>query len=298
MSIKIGLLGPEGSFTHQALLKYLKTYHLRKKVEIISIDMNNKLLDAQTFNKIDKALIPMGDTLQGRIEKNFDYLFEQRLFVNCEVKLPVRLMLAVPPKSDNIKKIYATSEAFQYALKHIKELSGKQSTRIKTVEVKTEQEGLKYLRRTNTSAVIISPSSAKKDSSIKIMNDNFVDKRGKREVIISFYLVSKNPEVPKKEKGKKYHTLIAITPNTDRPGLLRDISSIISIYNVNMTDIFSRPAIEPLAETDESKMFYIIMEGHIMSDIFQTHILEGIRSILQHNEEQKSFHFLGCYETC
>ena len=112
-----------------------------------------------------------------------------------------------------------------------------------------------------------------------------------------YFGVSSEPAVPRKIKRRKYKILTAITPHNDRPGLLRDISSVMGIYRVNMTDIFSRPAAEVFLRNRDAKMFYIIMEGHIMDDIFQTHILEGIKSILQHTETHPSFRFLGCYET-
>jgi prephenate dehydratase len=112
----------------------------------------------------------------------------------------------------------------------------------------------------------------------------------------TYFVISPEPAVPPRDKNREYKILVAITPHNDRPGLLRDISSVISIYRVNMTDIFSRPAVEPSLKKKDAKMFYIIMEGHIMDDIFQSHILEGIKSILEHSEQFPSFRFLGCYE--
>lgn len=111
-----------------------------------------------------------------------------------------------------------------------------------------------------------------------------------------YFVISPEPAVPPRAKNREYRILVAITPHNDRPGLLRDISSVVGIYKVNMTDIFSRPAVEPSLKKKDAKMFYIIMEGHIMDDIFQSHILEGIKSILEHSEKFPSFRFLGCYE--
>lgn len=111
---------------------------------------------------------------------------------------------------------------------------------------------------------------------------------------MKWFLVSRDPDVPERREGHSYLTFVAITPHYDRPGLLRDLSSIISIYDVNMTDIFSRPSVSREDALNHAKMFYIVMEGHIMSDVFQSHILQGIRTILNHSEEKKSFHFLGC----
>ncbi len=199
----IGFTGKNNNDIHNALKKYLQ----KQKDKIRPFKKTEQLIDSVATGGIQKAILLMGDTLHGRAEKNFDFLYKNHLFVNNAIKIPA-----------------------------------------------------------------------------------------KNKSIQNYYIISKNPDVPEKKGNKNYHTLIAITPHHDRPGLLRDLSSIISIYNVNMTDIFSRPAIEPGSAKRDAKMFYIIMEGHIMSDTFQTHILEGIKSILQHSDSHNSFRFMGCYE--
>ncbi len=223
MTIRYGYTGDEKSSAHRALVSYLEKNDLLKISEVVSFERSSHMIKALSGSEINKAIFITSDTMNGRLEKNFDSLYENRFFVNGEVSI----------------------------LSQGEEVSC-----------------------------------------------NIIDNEGlQKEILINFFIISKAPDVPKKKDGANYHTLIAITPHNDRPGLLRDISSVVGIYNVNMTDIFSRPALETTSDKVDSKMFYIIMEGHIMDDTFQTHILDGIKNILGHSETQRSFRFLGCYET-
>ncbi len=195
--MKIGCIDKK---SQKAATKYT---NLRKaQAHTVVFTNRNEAFSSLASKEIDLAVIEAEDSVHGRIEENFDYLYKERFYVNSEIKV----------------------------------------------------------------------SST------------------------TYFVISADPAVPPRDSGKKYKILVAITPHNDRPGLLRDISSVISIYRVNMTDIFSRPAVEPTLKKKDAKMFYIIMEGHIMDDIFQSHILEGIKSIIGHSEQFPSFRFLGCYE--
>lgn len=291
-----GYAGEKGDYAYMALNRYLGKHNLTDKVEVRDYKGSVQLLDALKENEIDKAIILTGDTLRGRVEKSFDYLYERALFVNGEIKLPVQLALVSCGDESRIKKVIVTSQSLNYITEHIQALSKRSQIEVEVVESNREIDCMEKSEKGDESAAVIMADSLDSKSSLTIIDNDFADKRGNNEILLNFFIISSNPYVPAEAKGRACNALVAITPHNDRPGLLRDLSSVISIYKVNMTDIFSRPAIEAGPDKTDAKMFYIIMEGHIMSDIFQTHILPGIKAILQHSENRQSFRFLGCYE--
>ncbi len=51
--------------------------------------------------------------------------------------------------------------------------------------------------------------------------------------------------------------MLAITPPTDRPGLLADVLSLFAFVELNFAKIHSRPALEDINVDIEPQMFYV-----------------------------------------
>lgn len=70
MMMKIGYLGPKGSFTYSAVTSYFKNG------EWISYDSLINLIDAQLNKEITYAMVPIENSIEGSVLPTLDHVYE------------------------------------------------------------------------------------------------------------------------------------------------------------------------------------------------------------------------------
>jgi prephenate dehydratase len=76
--------------------------------------------------------------------------------------------------------------------------------------------------------------------------------------------------------AKQYLTMIAVTPQVDRSGLLAEILNQVAYYNLNSAKIHSRPALDDISTDLDPQMFYLELMCH-KSDPDFIHCIHAIR---------------------
>ena len=94
----IGYLGPEGSFTHQALSAYLEK--IKKKEEILSFQTISQVIDSVNSGKIQKGMLPVENSIEGGVGETLDALIRasQKVTINHEVIIPIEHCLITRTK--------------------------------------------------------------------------------------------------------------------------------------------------------------------------------------------------------
>ncbi|PIU76215.1 hypothetical protein COS75_00135 [Candidatus Pacearchaeota archaeon CG06_land_8_20_14_3_00_35_12] len=236
-------LGPEGTYTEQAAIRYNPS---SKRIPLPSID--------DVFNSIvrktDLGIVPIENIIEGPVTETLSALLEYEGKVNIVDMniLPIQHAIGVLPGHEKIKSIISKDQALKQCSNYIKEkhqgaeLTAKPSTAAAIKEI-AEQK----IR--DTAAIGDERTLRKYNLEILDKNIGNVKNNKTKFAILGRYIA---------EKTGRDATSIVVYPHKDRIGLLDDMTKIISKqYRINMTSFQSRP------DTRGGYRFFIELEGHI-----------------------------------
>lgn len=248
---KIAYLGPHGTFTEEALNKFVKdTEKIEKKpyntvVEVIkSVDRGHA----------DEGLVPIENSIEGSVNITLDVLtFESEAKIIGEVTIPVRHSLIGKKniKFKDIKKIISHPHATAQCRKFL-------STNLKDAEIiaaNSTAEAVKILKKENDNVAAIGTKIAAKIYGLEVIENDIEDNKGNKTRFV--FIGSKIQ--PKTGNDK---TSIVCFLKEDRPGSLYNILREFARRNINLTRLESRPAKKNLGDY----VFMIDLDGHLHDD--------------------------------
>lgn len=79
------------------------------------------VFDAVLSNKVEVGVVPVENSLAGKVTEVVDLLDDDRLEITDRIRLPVRQMLVAPPGTElsSIRKIYSHEKAFEQCRKFL-----------------------------------------------------------------------------------------------------------------------------------------------------------------------------------
>jgi len=240
--MKIAILGPEGTFSHEAVIKY------DKKASILFRDTIRDVFSSVNTGDADLGIVPIENSIAGTVGPTLDCLVEFGLKIKAEWILHISHNLVGLGKIGDINVLYIHPQTYEQCELFIKKYLPKAEI------IQTASNG--------KSAEIISKSKDKKDASItpKIAVDIYKLKVLKKDVQDHKFNVTRFVVIGKSDSKKTGYdrTSIAIYPQIDRPGLLYEIIGQFAKRNINLTKIESRPSKGKLGDY----IFYIDFQGH------------------------------------
>ncbi len=269
--MNVGYLGPRGTFTEQAAKIMLP---------------NEKLIPYHTFaealkdvddGKISAGVVPIENSIEGIVNSTVDALiFDVDLNIQKLLVLPINQCFIAKKGADlkSIKKIYSHPHAIPQCKKYLAE----NYPDADTIAVSSTAEAIKFAANSDENIAAIGNSAAAElygldviDEAIQDTNDNFT----------MFILVSKNKN-HEYITGKKV-TLCFSTEN--KPGELYKLLDIFSIFNINMSKIYSRPM-------KNKPMEYVFFIDIDIDDNI-TDVFDALKLI---KRKTTFFKNLGCYD--
>lgn len=247
MTIKIGYLGPKGTFTKLAVDSAFNGEH---KVDFQTIP---QCVDAVNNGDIDIAVVPIENAIEGTVHITIDYLVHQvRLPIFAEIVVPIEQNLLV---SDNftgdihrIKEVHSHSHAIaqcqQYLHKQLPEAS------------------VHYTNSTGGAAALISEKAdptiaaignvlAAKEYGLRILEDNIHDFENNHTRFVVLAKDEKLVHIHHEKSTEK--TSLLITLPEDKAGVLHQVLSAFAWRKMNLSKIESRPM-----KTGLGNYFFII----------------------------------------
>ncbi len=239
----LGVLGPQGSYSHEALIKYYR------KFQPVFFDSLLEIINNVSSGKIHEALLPLENSLGGTVFESLDGIYYNNLRIVDERILDIRHTIAglrKDTKPQDIKYIYSHPQALkqcaQYIHKHYPyaKLIGTESTSSAFKQISDEQL---------VHALAIGPKLCAKIYGLAIIKENIQDTNNNQTL---FVIVTKDKIKPKKLP----FVFMVIHPKKDKPGLLHDVLTLFKEKNINLLKLESRPAKDNLG----SYIFYIKAE--------------------------------------
>ncbi len=265
---KVGYLGPEGTFSNEAVLKVSDS-----SSSIIPFDGIWDIFEALVSDEIDEAVLPIENSTEGSVSITLDALNKFDLKIRAELYLPIKHNLLVQKGKtlSDIHVICSHSQALAQCRNYLNKLS------IPVHSMPSTSNAARYVMDLSSAAAIGNEILSRKYN-LEILERNIQDYENN---VTRFVVVSGSDM---EEVCSNSKTSIIISLNGDRPGGLYEILEILALNNVNLTRIESRPSKQGIGKY----IFFIDFEGHRN----ETHIRKTLDLI---EEKVKFFKILGSY---
>ncbi len=242
MTIKVGYLGPRGSFSEEAVFKY------DKEAEAVPFQTIDEIFEALGKKEIGKGVLPVENSFEGAINSTIDNLIlEEKLCIENELLLKIKHCL-LGPKGSCLKKIqtiYSHPQALAQCRKFLKEFKKEFISCNSTAEASQL-----VAEKNNLSLAAIAGERAATLYGLEILKSDLQESKNN---VTRFLVVGRREN---KRSGRDKTAIVFITKN--EPGSLVRILEVFDVLGINMTCIISRPSKKLLGEYS----FFVEIEGH------------------------------------
>ncbi len=257
--LRIGYLGPAGSFSHTAsMLKFGQSVEYEPLADITSI------FDEVSKGHCDLGLAPVENTMGGGVIETLDALIDSNVKVCAEVLMAIHHSLLGNCSLEEIEKIYSKPEVFAQCRNWLS-ATFKEA---QTVPVASTARAAQ-IAADEPRAAAIGSSVAAELYGLRIICENVEDIANN---ITRFLVISREDARP---TGEDKTAILFSTAH--KAGALADVLDVFKRYDINMTNIESRPSKKRQFEY----YFFVDFLGHRTDKNVQKGIEEARKYCLQ-----------------
>jgi prephenate dehydratase len=265
---RIGYLGPEGSFSHEAV-------STMDGVEGVACESFADVLDAVATSALDQGLVPLENAIEGTVTATIDGLvFDHDLVIVREIVIPIRLHLLARPgvSIDQVTHVrsYVHALAQCRTFLHTLNVTAEPSA-------STSQAAQEVAESTEPWAAVASTLAGDLFGLEAIATDI----EDHPDNATRFVLVGRSAVAAPTGHDR---TTIVCFQDADRPGSLYGILGRFAARDINLTKLESRPTKRGLGDY----CFVIEFEGHVADDL----VADCLADLQAHLARVK---FLGSY---
>ncbi len=253
--MKIGILGPEGTFTETAAFQWLnrRKKETSENAEIHYYETIFDVADSVLNREMDYGIVPIENSLEGSVGETLDVLAtensDREMQIVGEVLVPIKLCLLARGSFGNIRTVVSHSHALAQCKQFIREHLRAKGVKIKAVE--STARAAKLAQEMDAIGALASEDAAAKYG-LSILAEDVQDKESvTRFVALASSAITTSPT------GKDKTSLLLHLK--DRPGALYGVLGEFAQRGINLTKIESRPSKRALGDY----MFHIDCEGHV-----------------------------------
>ena len=257
--LRIGYLGPAGSFSHTAsMLKFGQSVEYEPLVDITSI------FDEVSKGHCDLGLAPVENTMGGGVIETLDALIDSNVKVCAEVLMAIHHSLLGNCSLEEIEKIYSKPEVFAQCRNWLS-ATFKEA---QTVPVASTARAAQ-MAADEPGAAAIGSNVAAELYGLRIICENIEDIANN---ITRFLVISREDARP---TGEDKTAILFSTAH--KAGALADVLDVFKRYDINMTNIESRPSKKRQFEY----YFFVDFLGHRTDKNVQEGMEEARKHCLQ-----------------
>jgi prephenate dehydratase len=267
-TLRIGYLGPEGSFSHEAV-------STMEEVEPVACDTFADLLASVADSSLDLGLVPLENAIEGTVSATIDGLvFDHDLVIVREIVIPIRLHLLARPgvSMEDLTGVrsYVHALAQCRAYLHGLDVPIEQTT-------STSQAAREVADSAEPWAAVASTLASELFGLVALATDI----EDHPDNATRFVVVGRDRVAAPTGHDR---TTIVCFQDADRPGSLYGILGRFAARDVNLTKLESRPTKRGLGDY----CFVIEFEGHVADDV----VADCLADLQAHLARVK---FLGSY---
>lgn len=268
----LGYLGPTGTFSYIAALKYSDGKENLKEFKTIPL-----VLEAVKNGEIEKAIVPIENSIEGSINTTLDTLaFSDDLYIIAEYVLKIKQNLITKPGvlKEDIKKIASHPQP----IGQCSAMLSKEFPMTEIIYTNSTASAAELVKNSDGSIAMIGTEEAAKLNDLFVLKEDCQDEQNNST---RFVVISKTPC---KKVTENDRTSIAFSVS-HTPGSLFNALALFAVYDINMIKIESRPIKTKLGEY----IFFVDIVGNA-SDEDISHALKKLHS------KTSMYRFLGSYE--
>ena len=264
--LRIGYLGPEGSFSHMAAMRKFGA-----SVEHCALPDLRAIFDEVISGHCELGLVPIENSLGGGVIDTMDCFISGAVRICAEVLLPIHHNLLANSPPEQIKIIASKPEIFAQCRRWL-------STAMSGTELLPVASSAKAatMAAAESNLAAIGSQLAAELYHLKIVFENIEDDSANQT---RFFVIGMDAAQP---TGNDKTSIMFTTAH--RAGALAEVLNVFSYHNVNLTNIDNRPS----RRKNWEYYFFVDFEGHI-EDI---RIRETLEEVKDHCNE---LHVLGSY---
>jgi chorismate mutase/prephenate dehydratase len=254
--LRIGYLGPAGSFSHNAaMLKFGQSVEYEPLTDIASI------FDEVSKGHCDLGLAPVENTMGGGVIETLDALIDSDVKVCAEVLMAIHHNLLGNCTLEEVEKIYSKPEVFAQCRNWLSAtFKGTQ-----TIPVASTARAAQ-LAAEEPKAAAIGSTVAAELYGLRIICENVEDIANN---VTRFLVISREDARP---TGEDKTAILFSTAH--KAGALADVLDVFKRYGINLTNIESRPS----RKRQWEYYFFVDFLGHRT----EKHIQEGMEESKKH----------------
>lgn len=265
--LKVAYLGPEGTFTQQAVHR-----HFGHSVHALSYAGIDSVFEQVQAADADFGVVPVENSSQGIVSHTLDMFMVSDLKICGEIELRVHQNLLTHARSlAQVERVYSHEQSLSQCKAWIRG----HLPRAELISVGSNAEAARRVRNAPEAAAIAGRSAAE-IYGLPVLFANIEDRP---DNTTRFLVIGRHLFAP---SGKDKTTLLLA--GHEGPGLLYRLLQPFETHGVNMTRIESRPASQGKWEY----LFFVDIEGHA-EEPFVAAALDELKSVA------KLFRVLGSY---
>lgn len=256
MSIRVGYLGPKGTFTKIAVQQIFP------HEEAVPYDTIPACIDAVKKGEVAYGVVPLENAIEGSVNLTIDYLIhEQQMPIVGEIIVPIRQHLMVHPSNkqewEKIEFVFSHSHAIaqchQYLHKHM--------PNVEFQYTKSTGAAAEYIQdNPDLQAGAIGNELAAKEYGLEIVKGDIHDYDNNHTRFVILNKEEKEYATALDSQGAR--TTFMITLPSDYAGALHQVLSAFAWRKLNLSKIESRPM-----KTGLGNYFFIIDVEMKMDDV-------------------------------
>lgn len=234
--MKVGFLGPIGSFTYTASLTAFP------QADLVPVESITDLIKAYEKGLVDYAVVPVENSIEGSVHQTVDYLFHQgNITAVAELVLPIKQQLMATGLDKEIERVYSHPQALAQSKKFLDENYPHAALEI----TESTAYAARYVAENpDENIAAIAPSLSAETYGLDIIANDIQEIEDNNTRF--WVLGTKIPNLTLTSKEKKVS--IALTLANNQPGALYQALKIFAERKLDLTKIESRPLKTVLGE--------------------------------------------------
>ena len=245
--MKIGFLGPQGTYTEEAAKA------ARGEADHVPYASIESVFDAVARQEVDRGLVPIENVIQGPVTETLDNLFHcvDRVQIIDMLVLPIQHAIGVLSPQSQVSRILSKDQALKQCSAYL-QANFPQAQCLDVDSTSAAMETIATERLADAAA--IGSETALKQYGLHVLDRDIGNVKQNK----TRFAVLGPASEPRHPRTGRDATAFALYPHRDRLGMLNDILSIISRdHKLNLSSIHSRP------DTRGAFLFHVEVEGHL-----------------------------------
>jgi len=238
--LRIGFLGPEGTFSHAAAVRKFGS-----SVEYLPMADIQSVFEEVVRGHIDYGLVPVENSIGGGVVDTLDAFLHSSAKICAEVLITIHHNLLAKELWDQVKTIYSKPEVFSQCRNWLsatakgRDIQPAPSTS-KAAEIAAKEPG----------AAAIGSTIAGEKYGLHVLFENIEDNP---DNVTRFFVIGREPA---RRSGQDKTAIMFTTAH--KPGALAEVLDVFKESGINLTDIEKRPS----KKVNWEYYFFIDAQGH------------------------------------